>query len=118
MACMKCGKETAPKEVFCEECLAAMHREPPVKPETRVSIPKRPKNETPHVQPKKRSPEEQLARLRRLVRVMAVMLVLLALSTAVSIGVIVHHLATAEHGGFGIGQNYSTEAPDNVDHGR
>lgn len=40
MNCMKCGRETAGTDVFCEKCLAAIARYP-VKPGTPVHLPKR-----------------------------------------------------------------------------
>lgn len=40
MNCMKCGRETAGTDVFCEKCLAAIARYP-VKPGTPVHLPNR-----------------------------------------------------------------------------
>lgn len=40
MNCMKCGKETAGSNVFCESCLETM-RAYPVKPGTAVQFPRR-----------------------------------------------------------------------------
>ena len=40
MDCLKCGKETEEKNVFCADCLAVMARYP-VKPGTPVQLPRR-----------------------------------------------------------------------------
>jgi uncharacterized membrane protein YvbJ len=119
MACLKCGRETADHNVFCNDCLALMADQKPLKADTRVVIPQRPKKTEPvHSAAKKRTPEEQILRLQALIRVLAILVLALFLTSAVSIGFIIHHHNTAIHGGFTIGQNYSTEAPSNVDHGR
>ena len=67
MNCMKCGRETAGPEVFCEKCLAAIARYP-VKPGTAVHLPKR-NIDAPRVR-KKRPPtrEEVIASLRNKLR--------------------------------------------------
>ncbi|MBR2048702.1 MAG: hypothetical protein IJ960_08920 [Oscillospiraceae bacterium] len=119
MACLKCGRETRDHEVFCPECQAVMASQKPLKADQRVIIHQRPKKaEPPHPTVKKRTPEEQIARLQAVIRVLLILTLTLFLTTAASVGFIIHHQRTANHGGFTIGQNYSTEAPGNVDHGR
>lgn len=117
MSCLKCGRETAQGNVFCEECLEYMAAHP-VKPGIRVTIPQRPKSEPVHASPKIQTAEEIIEKLRKRIRVLSVLILVLLIGLCTSIGIIAYHHATTEHGGFGIGQNYSTEAPDNVDHGR
>ena len=119
MACLKCGRETTGQNVFCADCQAVMAAQKPLKADQRVILPQRPKKAEPvHPPVKKRSPEEQVMRLQALIRVLAILVLTLFLTSAVSIGFIIHHHQTTIHGGFTIGQNYSTEAPSNVDHGR
>lgn len=119
MACLKCGRETKENDVFCPDCQAAMSRQIPLKADYRVVIPQRPKAEPVHpVVKKQRTPEEQIARLQGIVRVLTILVVTLFVTTAATVGFIIHHQYTTNHGGFTIGQNYSTEAPSNVDHGR
>ena len=119
MACLKCGRETKENQVFCPDCQSLLHSQAPLKADYRVVIPQRPKKSEPqHAPAKKRTPEEQVARLQTMVRVLAILVLTLFLTTAASLGFIIHHQSTANHGGFTIGQNYSTEAPGNVDHGR
>ena len=118
MACLKCGRETGDDGVFCQECLDSMAQSP-VKPGTRVVIPKRPEPEPQILPVKTQSPEEIIEKLRKRIRVLALLVFLLFVSLSVSLGFIVHHHKTAVHGEiFGIGQNYSTEAAEGGDHGR
>ena len=117
MSCLKCGRETAEGNVFCAECLEYMAAHP-VKPGIRVTIPKRPKAEPIHPVVKPQTPEEIIEKLHKRIRLLVVLILVLLIGLCTSIGIIAYHHATTEHGGFGIGQNYSTEAPDNVDHGR
>lgn len=84
MNCMKCGRETAGTDVFCEKCLAAIERYP-VKPGTHVHLPKRTEST---VQKRKRLPsaEEIIAgqrlklRRRKLAILILVLLLLLCLA--------------------------------------
>ena len=117
MSCLKCGRETAEDNVFCEACLENMAAHP-VKPGIRVTIPKRPKSEPAHPVVKTQTPEEIIEKLHKRIGLLVVLILVLFVGLCISVGVIAYHHATTEHGGFGIGQNYSTEAPDNVDHGR
>lgn len=117
MACLKCGRETDDNGVFCQECLDSMSSAP-VKPGIRVVIPKRPEPEPVAPPVKTQSPEEIIEKLRKRIRVLIALIFVLFLGLCLSVGTIFYHHATTEHGGFGIGQNYSTEAPDDVDHGR
>ena len=114
MNCIKCGRETEEKSVFCPECLAGMDQNP-VKPGTPVVIPKRPKkNSTPAV--KKERPEDQIPRLQKQIRILTGICLTMVLALGVSIGVIVYHFSSTDHNAPAIGQNYSTEAPDDAPH--
>lgn len=69
MYCLKCGKETAGKQVFCDHCLGVMS-DYPVKADAKVSLPHRTEAAIPKKQSRKRPmlPEEQLAAMQQLVR--------------------------------------------------
>ncbi|MBR4109471.1 MAG: zinc ribbon domain-containing protein [Oscillospiraceae bacterium] len=69
MYCLKCGKETADKQVFCDHCLGVMS-DYPVKADAKVHLPHRTEAATPKKQSRKRpmQPEEQLAAMQQLVR--------------------------------------------------
>ena len=75
MACLKCGRDTAAGQVFCEDCLEVMEYYP-VKPGTTVQLPKRPAT-PPRKIIKRRapSPEEQIHVLKQRVWILAVSLV-------------------------------------------
>ncbi len=69
MQCMKCGKETAANNAFCQDCLAEMEKYP-VKPNVTVNLPQR--IQQPSVKKKQswrraKKPEELLRQKRRLV---------------------------------------------------
>ena len=81
MTCMKCGVDIPEGQVFCDHCLSVME-EYPVKPSTRIHLPKRAFAEEEQKKPGKKkrtlSPEEQIAALRlkvRRLRLAAVVLV-------------------------------------------
>ncbi len=69
MYCLKCGKETSDKQVFCDHCLGVM-ADYPIKPNAKVHLPHRTEASTPKKQARKRpmQPEEQLAAMQQLVR--------------------------------------------------
>lgn len=72
MGCMRCGKETEGKAVFCPECLAEMENYP-VKPGTVIHIPHRKEQEV-RKTPRKRelTMEEQLQSAHRLIQFLVV----------------------------------------------
>lgn len=110
MQCMKCGRETDSSAVFCDTCLSKMESAP-VKPGTPVVIPKRPeKFHAPVV--KKEKPEDIIFRLRRRIRALIILITSLSILLGLSIGVIVFHYTTTDHDAPAIGQNYSTESPE------
>jgi len=106
MECMKCGRETAENEIFCEDCLKQMDKYP-VQINTPVSIPKREEVRRKTAQKKILKPEEQIAglnrtihRLKKLVCILSVLFVL----TAVALGYVLwSHAEDPE-----MGSNYST----------
>ena len=113
MQCIKCGRETQDKQVFCEACLSVMERNP-VKPGTPVVIPKRPQRVRSTAPVKKEKPEEQIPRLQKLIRLLCWLCAGLVLALGICAGMILWHFHATEHGGLDIGQNYSTEAPDDA----
>lgn len=77
MQCMKCGREIANRQVFCEECLAEMEKYP-VKPGTVVQLPPRPRQTTvkksnAHRRPE-RQPKEKIKILRWWVGILSLLL--------------------------------------------
>jgi hypothetical protein len=84
---MRCGVNTAEKEVFCSDCLASMEKYP-IKPGTPVHIPMRGMApDAKKVSKKKRdlTPDEQISRLRSMIRMltaglMAALVVIMLLS--------------------------------------
>lgn len=88
MNCMKCGKETNGKQVFCPDCLEEMERYP-VKPGTVVQIPDRPEQDPARRQNRRKReipPEEQIAGLRKLARRLFLALVAAILMICLLIG--------------------------------
>lgn len=113
MQCLKCGRETNEKQVFCDSCQAVMDS-CPVKPGTPAVIPERPKKRPSVNTVKKEKPEEQVLKLQKLVQLLCWLCLGLVLALSISVGLIVWHFSATEHGGLSIGQNYSTEAPDDA----
>ena len=103
MVCLKCGRDAAGEQVFCDSCLSIME-ESPVKPGTPVLLPS-PKKQTaakkaPH---RKRalSPEEQVIHLRKAVG--------LGMATALLVYEILQKDVPA------IGQNYTIDTTMNTE---
>lgn len=71
MNCMRCGKETEDKAVFCPECLEDMAKYP-VKPGTTVHIPIRQNEEIKKAVKKKPelTPEEQLREAQKIISIL------------------------------------------------
>ena len=110
MQCMKCGRETEANQVFCPVCLASMEKSP-VKPGTPVTIPKRPQKV--YTAPVKReNPDEIILKLRRVIHILICVVLALVIVLGVSVGILIYHFQSTDHNGFGIGQNYSTEAAE------
>lgn len=109
MYCMKCGRETGPKEIFCAVCLADMAKYP-VKPGTVVQIPVRTVEQPAKKQPRRQAPlteEEQIKELthrNRLLSMFLVMALLLALLFASISAKAVQEMVSKSL----IGRNYTT----------
>lgn len=109
MNCLKCGREAAEDQVFCQDCLLVMQRYP-VRPGTPVILSRR--SESPAVRkPVRRrgvSPEEQVRSLRMRIRILSVLLIAALLASALLAVPAWQHL-------FGErlrpGQNYSSVTP-------
>lgn len=111
MNCIKCGRDIAEEQVFCETCLAEMEHYP-VKPGTAVHIPKRdPAEELKKPQPKRkpiRTLSEQVLRLKKKVlrlRILAVVLLLICGALCFVVSRTVGNLNIQPL----LGQNYHTE---------
>lgn len=110
MKCMKCGRDTADEQVFCQKCLEEMEKYP-VRPGTVILLPRR-RNEP---AAKKATPrrkqtlplEEQVRNLKRSVRRLVVTVVLLLILLGISGYFAVIHLLETETVLLP-GQNYST----------
>ena len=110
MHCLKCGKEIPEKQVFCETCLSVMEQFP-VKPETKIFLPKR---DTPAVSrkaPAKRkvlSPEERLPKYKKAVQLLSVALAIAVLFLVLAFALLFDSLSSKEVPQDTIGQNYGT----------
>lgn len=106
MECLKCGRQTKERNVFCDECLAEMERYP-VKPDTPVVLPKRQIRERKNHTKKPTRNEEIIEQLQRRLRMMrrgiAALTVLLVLVTVLLTIQLIEKWNREE-----IGSNYST----------
>lgn len=109
MNCMRCGRETGPKEVFCEECRAEMAK-CPVKPDAVVQIPSRNEEQPAKKQPRRRpvlTEEEQIKALtkrNRLLRVLLIVALLLSVTFACVSAKVLREMVSKSL----IGRNYTT----------
>ena len=109
MRCMKCGREIADQQAFCENCLTEMAKYP-VKPNATVHIPLR--NEAPVVKKKPRKlrdakAEDLLRRKKLMIRCLWVALAVAVAGFLITAGMLLqlmHATKTAPN----IGQNYGT----------
>lgn len=90
MSCLRCGRETAERQVFCNACLEDMARHP-VKSDTPIYLPVRKAGDAPkkHRRYKReRSAEETVVILRKRIRVLtAVAVILFMMLSAAAAGV-------------------------------
>lgn len=109
MNCMKCGRETAGEDVFCQECLLQMEKYP-VPPGVVVLLPRRKESSSMKKVTKRYTPsmEEQIAVLRKRNAVLILLLLLSIAAIAVMFRPTMHYVRD-EH--FEIGQNYSSVSP-------
>lgn len=92
MYCLKCGRENAGEQVFCDSCLLRMSRYP-VKADTAINLPNRAPALIGKKQPsRKRSvpPEEQVLHLRKYVRKLTLTTIVLTLLLGLSIAMLLH----------------------------
>lgn len=77
MACMKCGRETAADQIFCQDCLLDMERYP-VKPGTAVLLPIHRESSAIRKSAQRRTPsaEDQVKWLKKRVRLLTILLLL------------------------------------------
>lgn len=108
MQCLKCGKKTAGKQVFCDDCLLVM-QDYPVKPGTPVHLPKREARAAEKKAPVSRgpTPAEQLRSLRTTMRWLLGVVAILSVLLLFTAGMLIHTLQqdTAQSN---IGRNYTT----------
>lgn len=107
MYCLRCGKDTPEKQVFCNSCLDSMDKYP-IKPGTSVHLPR--KKEAPPAKKAARkfrpvTPEELIVRMRKAIRILALMLAVSLLLLCVAIGMLLQHWQEAPAAP--IGQNYT-----------
>ena len=106
MDCMKCGRQTQGKNVFCKGCLAEMEKYP-VKSDTPVVLPQRNNKERKGSPKKLLKPEEIIDQLQLKIKrlwICVTVLLLLFTATAGALAVtLYHHWNEPE-----IGSNYST----------
>ena len=106
MYCLRCGKDTTGKEVFCSSCLEVMEKYPvpsgtPIVIHRRAALPKKAPVK------KKLSPEEQVIRQRKTIRWLTVALVCSILMLGLSIALL-FDIMPEEEAKVTIGQNYVT----------
>ena len=109
MQCLKCGKKTAEKQVFCDECIAIMEKHP-VKPGVVIHIPQREK-----IDPEKRrgaqdiedAKEGQIQRQRSVIRMLAGVLAVMSVILLLTAGMLLH-VMNEKSTGKAIGKNYTT----------
>lgn len=108
MNCLKCGRETDEKQVFCEQCLQEAEKYP-VKPGTTIYIPSAPVrpeekkvSRTPRIIP----PEEQIHRLRRTLKALLWVLSALLIAFVLTTMMLIHLINQRDKAP--IGQNFGT----------
>ena len=109
MGCLKCGKETDEKQVFCQSCSQGMEKHP-VKPGTAVQLHIRePKPQEKKGQKRKeQDPKETVRQLRKLIRWLTATVALMTLVICFLAGLLIH--AWDEPAAdFNIGRNYPTD---------
>ena len=108
MHCLKCGRESDEKQVFCKSCLDEIDKYP-VKPGTSVYIPPPPVEQPekkPINAPRRRTLEEKNQQLQLVVRILLWLLAVLILFSIFSTMLIVHLMNKQDQ--TPIGQNFGT----------
>ena len=115
MLCLKCGKDTNDKQVFCDGCLQAMESYP-VKPGTPVHLPKtQAPSEAKKAASRKRplTTDEQIASLHRHLRRARVFGLILAALLLAASGLLVYEILNPD--GPVIGLNYTIDTTMGTD---
>lgn len=112
MKCLRCARETADRQVFCNACLDDMARHP-VRSDTPIYLPVRKAGDTPKRPARRfrreRTAEEIVLILRKRVRVLTALVVILVMMLAAAVTGV--WLAKRQGGGFSIpdiGQNFQS----------
>ena len=112
MKCLRCARETADRQVFCNACLDDMSRHP-VRSDTPIYLPVRKAGDTPKRPARRfrreRTAEEIVFILRKRVRVLTALVVILVMMLAAAVTGV--WLAKRQGGGFSIpdiGQNFQS----------
>ena len=112
MKCMRCARETAHQQVFCNACLEDMARYP-VRSDTPIYLPVRKPKEAPRKKSRRfrreRTAEEMVMMLRKRVKVLtAITVILVMILSAVTAGVWLAKKQGADLSIPNIGQNFKT----------
>lgn len=106
MNCLKCGRETQEKEVFCPDCLAQMAAYP-VKQDTAVVLPQRKPKDRRGSQRKMPKTEELILQLHQKVKRLWITVIILAIAFTAAAGSLAVMLYQ-EWNEPEMGSNYST----------
>ena len=112
MKCMRCARETAPQQVFCNACLEDMARYP-VRSDTPIYLPVRKPKEAPRKKSRRfrreRTAEEMVMILRKRVKVLTALTVIMVMMlSAAMAGVWLAKKQGADLSIPNIGQNFKT----------
>lgn len=107
--CLKCGKKTEGKGVFCSDCLAVMDNYP-VKPGTVVHIPSRPAAPVTTAQAGNPTAalRELISRQKLLIRWLAGVTALLSVLLLITAAMLIQTIRTEQPSRPTIGRNYTT----------
>jgi len=108
--CLKCGRDTGGKQVFCKACQDTMKRYP-IKPDTKVLLPQREATPVSRRQgPRKRplSTEERFSRLKLCNRWLVCSVLLLSILFSLSVAYIVRQNNQLQFSQV-VGRNYSID---------
>ena len=109
MFCLKCGKETEEKAVFCQHCLSEMEKYP-VKPDVKFFLPKATAPAVAKKAPSRRkvlTSEERISRMKKAIQWLCILLSVAVLSLALSVALLMDSFSS-EDPQTAIGQNYGT----------
>lgn len=105
MECMKCGRETSGREVFCEECLKVMEKHPVGS--APVQIHPRPETKAKSAVRKQPKAEELLEKSRKTVARLKKLCLVLTLLLVLALGAL-GYLIWQSGEDINLGSNYST----------